>query len=146
MGDDERVMKCSNCGYMQYPRVSPAIICAVVRNDEILLARSSRFKGGFYSVLAGFVEPGETLEQCVKREIMEEVGTEVTNIRYFGSQSWPFPNSLMIGFTAEWKSGTIKIDDDEIIEAGWFSADNIPNVPRGFTISGRLIEWFRKGQ
>jgi len=146
MGIDERVMKCSNCGYMQYPRVSPAIICAVVKDNELLLARSSRFKGGFYSVLAGFVEPGETLEQCVKREIMEEVGIEVTSIRYFGSQSWPFPNSLMIGFTTEWKSGEIHIDEKEIIEAGWFSADNIPNVPRGFTISGRLIDWFRKGQ
>ena len=95
-----------------------------------------------FSVLAGFLEPGESLEDCVKREVFEEVGIKVTNVRYFKSQFWPFPNSLMIGFTADYKSGNIKIDEDEIAEAGWFKAESLPNVPTKRSISSELIKWF----
>jgi NAD+ diphosphatase len=122
--------------------VTPAVIVAVTREDEILLARSRRFQGSFFSVLAGFVEPGETFEECVKREVMEEVGIEVCNIRYFGSQPWPFPHSLMAGFTAEYAVGEISIDDKEISEARWFTAGELPEVPRTGTIARRLIDWF----
>ena len=133
---------CPNCGHTSYPRLSPAVIVAVTRGDKLLLARSKHFTTGLYSVLAGFVEAGETLEECVKREIREEVGIEVKNIQYFGSQSWPFPNSYMLAFTAEHESGEIKIDENEIADARWFSVDEIPNIPGSLSISRRLIDWF----
>jgi len=115
---------------------------AATKGDEILLARSPRFRADMYSVLAGFVEPGETLEDSVKREVREECGIEVKNITYFSSQPWPFPNSLMIGFTAEYESGKIKIDQDEIIDADWYTPDNLPEVPDTVSIAGRLINHF----
>ncbi len=138
----ELAMVCEKCGFASYPRISPAVITAVVKDNAILLARAHRFPPGLYSVIAGFVEPGETLEQCVKREILEETGIEVKNIRYFGSQQWPFPNSLMVGFTAEYESGEIKIDPGEIGDARWFTPDNFPDLPHKITIARRLIEWF----
>lgn len=140
--EKERVKNCPKCGFKSYPRISPAVITAVLRGKKILLARARRFPIKLYSVIAGFVEPGETLEECVKREIEEEVGIQVKNIRYFGSQPWPFPDSLMIGFTAEHKSGEISIDNTEIVEAGWFSARNLPRVPDKISISRRLIDWY----
>jgi NAD+ diphosphatase len=115
---------------------------AVVKGSHLLLARAERFPPGMYSVLAGFVEPGESLENCVRREVKEEVGVEVKNIRYFGSQHWPFPNSLMLGFTAEYAGGEIIMDETEIVDAGWFAANNLPSVPGKISIAGRLIEWF----
>jgi NAD+ diphosphatase len=139
---DERAKVCPGCGQINYPRLSPAVIVAVVREDRLLLAHSRRFPGKFYSVLAGFVEPGETLEECVRREVGEEVGIEVKNIRYFGSQPWPFPDSLMIAFTAEYSKGEIIADPAEIAEAGWFSADNLPLVPPKISIARQLIDWF----
>lgn len=139
---DERARICPKCGLINYPRLSPAIIVAVCRDDQILLANSKRFPAKFYSVLAGFVEPGETLEACVKREVREEVGIDVKNIRYFGSQPWPFPDSLMIGFTAEYAAGEIRVDGTEIADAGWFSVDDLPSIPSEISIAGRLIEWF----
>ena len=135
----ERAKICPACGLINYPRVSPSMIVAVLKGNQILLARSTRFKSGFYSVLAGFVEPGETLEECVKREVREEVGVEVKNIRYFGSQPWPFPHSLMVGFIADYESGELKIDPVEIVEAGWFSVDRQPwksLKPVGFPWTG----------
>jgi len=140
---DELARSCPACGLVGYPEVTPAVIVAVTRGTEILLARSHRFQGSFFSVLAGFVEAGETFEECVKREVSEEVAIEVDNIRYFGSQPWPFPHSLMVGFTAEYAAGRISIDDKEISEAGWFTAESLPEVPRTGTIARRLIEWFR---
>ncbi|MEJ2041606.1 MAG: NAD(+) diphosphatase, partial [Desulfosarcinaceae bacterium] len=131
---------------VNYPRLSPAIIVAVIRNDRILLARNKRFRAPFHSVLAGFVEPGETLEECEQREIGEVVGLAVKNIRYFGSQPWPFPNSLMVGFVAEYASGEITIDRKEIMEADWFPADALPRTPTRISIAGRLIEWFVASQ
>jgi len=127
---------------MNFPRISPAIIVAVLKGKEILLARAHRFPPRLYSVIAGFVEPGETLEECVRREVKEEVGIEVENICYFGSQSWPFPNSLMVAFTADYANGKITIDETETIDAGWFTAHNLPPIPDKVSISRRLIDWF----
>ncbi|HML33177.1 MULTISPECIES: NAD(+) diphosphatase [Sporomusa] len=131
---------CPGCGAVYYPRISPAVIVAVVRGDQILLAHNKNFRPKWYSVLAGFVEPGETFEACVMREIMEEVGIKVKNVRYFGSQPWPFPDSLMVGFTAEYDSGEIIVDGEEIDAAGWYGRDNLPPRPKNNTIAGRLIE------
>jgi len=127
---------------VNYPRLSPSIIVAVRRGDRLLLARSPRFAPGMYSVLAGFVEPGETLEQVVEREVLEEVGLAIKNIRYFGSQPWPFPHSLMIGYTAEYAGGEIKLDPVEIEDAGWFTATNLPMIPGRLSIARRLIDAF----
>ena len=138
----ERAKICPACKLVNYPRLSPAVIMAVVKGDHLLLASNKRFKSGFYSVLAGFVEPGETLEECVAREIKEEVGIRVKNIRYFGSQPWPFPNSLMVGFSADYAGGEIKADQSEIADAGWFTADNLPTIPPKITIARHLIDWF----
>lgn len=140
---DEHVRICPECGLICYPRVSPAAIIAVVRDNRILLARGVNFPNKkMFSVLAGFVEPGETLEDCVRREIREETGIAVKNIRYFKSQPWPFPDSLMVGFTAEYESGEIRIDQNEIAEADWFSRDNLPLIPDRYTIARELIDWF----
>lgn len=141
---DERSRVCPSCGFTHYPHIAPAIIVAIIRENRILLAHADRFQSKFYSVLAGFVEPGETFEACVMREVMEEVGIKVRNIRYFGSQPWPFPNSLMVGFTAEHESGEITIDGVEITEAGWFPANNLPRIPGRISIARRLIDWFRE--
>lgn len=139
---DERAKTCGHCGLNSYPRLSPAVIVAVVKDDKLLLATSPRFRTGFWSVLAGFVEPGETLEECVVREVQEEVGITVRNVRYFDSQPWPFPDSLMLGFTAEYAEGEIKTDGAEIAEAEWFAADDLPNIPPKVSIARRLIDWF----
>ncbi len=138
----ERAKECSSCGHIQYPRISPAVIMAVTRGNKILLARSSHLKYSFYSVLAGYVEVGETLEECVKREVLEEVALSVKNIRYFGSQSWPFTNSLMIAFTAEHASGEIRVDQNEILDAAWFSPDNLPQLPGWGSIARQLVDSF----
>ena len=140
--DTERAKICSGCGQVAYPRISPAVIVAVVNGSRILLASSSLRYGRMYSVLAGFVEPGEALEACVVREIREEVGITVTDIRYFASQPWPFPDSLMIGFTAQYAGGEITPDGTEITDAGWFGADELPEIPGPYSISRSLIDWF----
>jgi len=132
--------ECVACGFTMFPRISPAVIVLVEKGDRVLLARASRFSENLYSVLAGFVEPGETLEDTVRREIREEVGIEVKDIRYFGSQPWPYPDSLMIGFTAAWAAGEITIDNDEITEAKWFTADDLPMIPERVSIARSLID------
>ena len=142
--ETERAKVCPRCGLHNFPRLSPAIIVAVERGDEILLARSAHFPQGMFSVLAGFVEPGETIEECVVREVKEEVGITVGNIRYFGSQPWPFPHSLMLGFTAEYVGGELELDPTEIAEAGWYRADSLPTIPGRMSIAGRLIKWFQE--
>ncbi len=140
---NEHARECLECNLTHYPRISPAIITAVIKDRQILLARGINFPDKkMFSVLAGFVEPGETLEACVKREVLEEVGIIVNNIQYFGSQSWPFPDSLMIGFIAEYEKGKISINTEEIVEAHWFEADKLPVIPGKQTIAGQLIEWF----
>lgn len=138
---EELAVRCPQCGHIAYPRISPAIIVAVTNGEEILLAHSNRFPQGRYSVIAGFVEPGETLEECVRRELAEEVGVEVTDIRYFGNQPWPFPDSLMVAFTATAVSSEITIDNKEILDAGWYSPHNLPpNLPGQESIARRLID------
>ena len=117
----ERAKLCPKCGLLSFPRLSPAVIMLIQRGDELLLARNRAFAEGFFSVLAGFVEPGESLEETVAREVHEEVNLEIDDIRYFGSQPWPFPHSLMIGFTATYAGGEIRPQADEIAEAAWFS-------------------------
>lgn len=139
---DERCFLCSACGFTSYPRISPAIIVSVERDGKLLLARGRGFATEMYSVLAGFVEPGESLEECVRREIGEEVGIEVKNIRYFGSQPWPFPDSLMIAFTAEYAGGELVIDSREIVDAGWFYPANFPPIPRKLSVARALIDHF----
>lgn len=142
----ERARKCPECGLTSYPRLSPAVIVAVVRHTEagprLLLARNHRFPPGRYSVVAGFVEPGEALEDCVHREIAEETGVQVKEIRYFGSQPWPFPHSLMVGFTAEYAAGEIVLEEAEIADAQWFAAESLPLLPPKMSIARRLIDWF----
>jgi NAD+ diphosphatase len=142
----ERARECPQCGLLHFPRLAPAIIVLVERGHEMLLARARRFPTAMYSTLAGFVEPGETLEEAVVREIKEESGITVKDIRYFGSQPWPFPHSLMIGFTAVYESGEITLGDEENIDAGWFSADNLPPIPGKISIARKLIDWFLEKQ
>lgn len=139
----ERAMICSNCGNTTWPRTSPAIIVAVTKGDKLLLAHNKQFPKRKYSVIAGFVEYGETLEECVKREVYEEVGIKIKNIKYFGSQPWPYPNSMMIGYTAEYADGNIKVDGEEIIHADWYSKEQIPEMyTKSISIGSKLIEWF----
>jgi len=140
--EDERAKICPECGLINYPHLAPAIIVAIIKANPILLAHARHYPKGLYSVLAGFVEPGETLEECLQREVREEVGIEVENICYFGSQPWPFPASFMIAFTAEYAGGEIAVDGSEILDAGWFSVDSLPSIPTKISISRKLIEWF----
>ena len=133
---------CPVCGLHHFPRVSPAVITLISDGDRMLLARSPHFAPGVYSTIAGFVEPGESLEETVVREIREEVGVEVRNVRYFGSQPWPFPHSLMIGFTAEYAGGEIRIDGVEIEAARWFTAEDLPRLPAPLSIARRLVDTF----
>lgn len=141
---EERGKECPNCGELFYPRISPAVIVLIRKGKEILLARSPNFPPDMYSLIAGFVEPGESAEAAVVREIREEVGIEVKNITYFGTQAWPFPNSLMIGFTAEYDSGEIQPDGFEIEDAKWFSVENLPVLPGKISIARKLIDSFLK--
>jgi NAD+ diphosphatase len=139
---DERARQCAACGLLQFPRISPAILALVHREDRLILARQPHFAPGYYSIVAGFVEPGETLEEAVAREVREEVGVEIRDIRYFGSQPWPFPHNLMVGFTAQHAGGEIKIDAREIEDAHWFGMDGLPELPRRPTLSRKMIDWF----
>lgn len=140
----ERARACTACGRIVYPRISPAIIVLIKKGEEVLLARSPRFTPGVFSVIAGFNEPGENLEQTVHREVGEEVGITVKNLCYSGSEPWPFPDSLMIGFVAEHAGGEIRIDGREIEAAGWFTRDALPSLPSGASISRALIEAWRR--
>lgn len=141
---DEMAKICPNCSLVVYPAMAPAMIVAIVKDRKILLARNKQKSYQHYSVLAGFVESGESLHDCVKREILEEVGIKVKNISYFASQPWPFPNSLMIAFTAEYESGEIKVDGKEISDADWFSKDELPALPGNISIAWHLIQWFKQ--
>lgn len=138
----ERLRTCTTCGHGAYPRLSPAVIALIERDGHALLARNPRFPTPFFSTLAGFVEVGESLEQAVSREIHEEAGIEIADIRYFGSQPWPFSGSLMIGFTARWSAGDLDPDPTELAEAGWFPAHALPPVPPKLSIARELIDDF----
>jgi NAD+ diphosphatase len=137
---NERARQCPGCGLTQYPRIAPAVMALVRKRDELLLARSPHFAPGMHSALAGFVEPGESLEQCLQREVREEVGIEVGNLRYFSSQPWPFPHSLMIAFNCDYAGGEITPDPSEIEAAGWFDLDHLPILPNRVSIARRLID------
>jgi NAD+ diphosphatase len=137
---EERSRVCASCGLGAYPRISPAVMALVRREGEILLGRSPHFPPGMYSALAGFAEPGETLEQCLAREVEEEVGVQVSRIRYFASQPWPFPNSLMIAFVCDWVSGEIRPQAGEIEDAKWFKVLQLPKLPSKISIARRLID------
>jgi len=137
---DEHARACPACGLVAYPRIAPAVMALVRRGRTLLLARSAHFPPGMYSALAGFVEPGETLEQCVAREVAEEVGVEVCNVRYFASQPWPFPHSLMIAFSCDWAGGGVLPRAGEIETADWFDVLQLPRLPSKISIARRLIE------
>jgi NAD+ diphosphatase len=140
----EYAMVCPSCKYSQYPRLQPCVIVAITRHDEstpsILLARSPRFPIPMFSLIAGFVEVGETLENAVAREVFEEVGIEIKNIRYMGSQPWPFPSNLMIGFQAEYAGGDLVLQEDEIAEAAFYPFDQLPLLPPAGSIANRMID------
>jgi NAD+ diphosphatase len=139
---NERAKRCPQCRLVNYPRISPAMIVLISRGEELLLARAPRFPPGMYGLIAGFVEPGESLEETVIREVYEEVGITVKEIRYFSSQPWAFPNSLMIGFTASYAGGELTIDPQELETAAWFHKHNLPRLPPKPSIARRLIDWF----
>jgi NAD+ diphosphatase len=142
--DHEPAKKCKACDLLVYPRLSPAVIMSVIRDDKILLGRSPHFPKGMYSPLAGFVEPGETLEEAVIREVHEEVGIVVSDIQYVTSQPWPFPQSLMMGFTTRFVSGELNIDKTELEDAQWFDGNNMPElIPSRISIARTLIDNFR---
>lgn len=136
----ERSRVCAACGQTHYPRLAPVAMALVRRGRELLLARSPHFPPGMMSALAGFVEPGESLEECLVREVREEVGVEVRNLRYFSSQPWPFPHSLMVAFHCDWAGGQIVCQEGEIEDAGWFSPEALPVLPNRLSIARRLIE------
>ncbi|MDA9679914.1 NAD(+) diphosphatase [Gammaproteobacteria bacterium] len=140
----DRSRKCESCNIFFYPRLSPSIIVLINKGDEILLAKNAHARGNFYSTLAGFVEPGESIEETVHREVFEEVGLQVKNLKYYSSQSWPFPNSLMLGFHAEYDSGELVLQEEEIADAQWFHYNNLPHKPAMMSISGWLINDFIK--
>jgi NAD+ diphosphatase len=137
---DEIARLCPSCGALSFPRISPAVLAVVMKGNRILLARNALNKTGRWSILAGFVEPGETFEGCVHREVLEEVSVEVAADGYLGSQPWPFPDQLMVGFLAHWKSGELRPDGVEIAEAGWFGPDDHPPLPMHGSLSRRLID------
>lgn len=132
--------RCPGCGFEMYPVVSPAVIVRISRGDEILLVHARNFRGRFYGLVAGFVESGESLEQCVCREVMEETGLTIGNIRYFGSQTWPYPSNLMVGFTADYVSGEIKLQDEELSAGAFYGKENLPELPRRPSIARKLID------
>lgn len=144
--DMDLARACPVCELVHYPRISPCIIVLVRRGERCLLAHSGRFPSGRFSTLAGFVEAGESVEAAVRREVREEVGIEVENLEFFASQAWPFPHQLMLGFFADYAGGDVVPDEDEILEAGWFSRDDLPDLPPPFTISRQLIDHFFAAQ
>jgi len=137
---EERVRICPACKLSAYPRVAPAVMALVKGKNQILLARSPHFPPGMFSALAGFVEPGESLEQCLGREVAEEVGVQISNIRYFASQPWPFPHSLMIAFVCDYAGGEIRPQAGEIEAASWFEVLQLPKLPSKISIARRLID------
>ncbi|MBL4680365.1 MAG: NAD(+) diphosphatase [Pseudomonadales bacterium] len=140
----DRSLSCASCSNLFYPRLSPSIIVLVTRGEEILLAKNVNARGNFYSTLAGFIEPGESIEEAVHREVYEEVGIKIKQLEYFNSQSWPFPNSLMLGFHAVYDEGEIVLQAEEIADAQWFHYKDMPNQPAMVSISGWLVSSFIK--
>ena len=142
----ERAKRCPNCGFTQYPRVSPATIVLIYRDGQVLLTRQPQWPKGRYSLVAGFVEPGESLEACVRREVAEEVGVTLAEVRYLGSQPWPFPHQLMCGFVARYGDGELAIDTSELEDAAWFDLDALPDLPPPLSIARRILDWHLASQ
>ncbi len=142
LDEKDMMLKCPSCGQSHYPRIAPAIIVAIRKDDKLLMAQHSYHNTIRYALIAGFVEPGESVEEAVHREVLEEVGIKIRNLKYMKSQSWPFPNSLMLAFKAEYDSGDIKVDGDEIVKAKWFGKDEIIRYPSDISISDWLIQEF----
>lgn len=138
----ECAMLCPRCGFTAYPGISPAVIALVVKEGKILLQRNSHYRATHWSLVAGFVDTGESLEDAMRREIREEASIEVKNLRYFGSQPWPFPSAMMVAFTAEYASGELKPDGTEVIESGWFAPDALPPIPPPGSVARRMIDAF----
>lgn len=134
--------RCTHCGALHYPRLAPAVLVSVTDGDRLLLARSPHFPARMYSTLAGFVEPGESLEEAAAREVREEVGIEIGGLRYFGSQPWPYPSQLMVAFTAEYAGGELRPDPAEIEDVAWFAADALPAVPPTLSLAREMIDAF----
>lgn len=145
--NDERAIVCTGCQTIKYPVISPAIIVAIRRDDKILLARNANFPDGYFSLVAGYVDVGESIEDAIAREAQEEVGIAIKNVRYYNSQPWPFSGSMMLGFIAEADDDQeIQIDDKEIVEAGWYTRNNLPNYPSDRSIAGEIIEKYKNGE
>lgn len=139
--------RCPQCGQEIYPRISPAIIVLIKRGeDEVLLVHARNFRGTFRGLVAGFLEPGETLEECVRREVMEETGLAIKNIRYFASQPWPYPSGIMVGYTAEYESGIIKLQDEELNTGAFYDRDHLPELPQKLSIARRMIDAWLDGR
>lgn len=138
--------KCPSCGFEIYPPISTAVIVLIRRGKEILLVHARNFRGTFHGLVAGFLEPGETLEQCVQREVMEETGLRIKNITYFGNQPWPYPSGLMVGFIADYDGGEINLQEDELSAADFYTKENLPEIPRKLSIARRLIDWWLEQQ
>lgn len=134
--------KCPQCDNEIYPPISTAIIVLIRKGEEILLVHARNFRSTFHGLVAGFLEAGETLEECVAREVMEETGLKVKNIRYFSSQPWPYPSGLMVGFIADYESGEIKLQEDELTSAAFYHKDNLPEIPQKLSIARKLIDWW----
>ena len=142
----ERAFVCPACGYTAYPKLSPAVIALVTRGDEALLQRNSHYRAAHWSLVAGFVDPGENLEEAVRREIREESSLEVKDLRYVSSQTWPFPSNIMIGFRAEYASGELKPDGEEVIASDWFRRGNLPEIPRRGSIARAMLDAWEAGR
>lgn len=138
--------RCPECRQEFYPRISPAVIVLIKKEDSILLVHARNFRGTFKGLVAGFLEPGETLEECVHREVMEETGLRIRNLKYFGSQPWPYPSGIMVGYTAEYESGTIKLQDEELNAGAFYTRDNLPEIPKKLSIARRLIDAWLEGE
>lgn len=137
------IMKaCPSCQYELYPAISTAILVLIRKEDTVLLVRARNFKGPFYGLVAGFLETGETLEECVSREVKEETGLDISHITYFGNQSWPFPSGLMVGFIADYAGGEIQLQEEELMEAGFFHRENLPELPRRLSLARKMIDWW----
>lgn len=140
------VKRCPKCGQEIYPRISPAIIVLIKKGESVLLVHARNFRGNFKGLVAGFLEPGESLEECVYREVMEETGLRIGNLKYFGSQPWPYPSGIMVGYYADYKSGTIKLQDEELSTGAFFTRDNLPEIPQKLSIARKLIDAWIEGR
>lgn len=138
--------RCPECRQEFYPRISPAVIVLIKKEDSILLVHARNFRGTFKGLVAGFLEPGETLEECVHREVMEETGLRIKNLKYFGSQPWPYPSGIMIGYSAEYESGSIKLQNEELSTGSFYSRDNLPEIPKKLSIARKLIDAWLEGK